>query len=208
VFEILSKYLHQYQQLYIPYIGTFEVVEQSARLEIADRLLYPPVFEIRYSEEGSVKDSQLEYLQEEWGTDLATVEKRLQQFGRKLKERLTGGPFNWQGIGLLSYRQNNVEFQGTPLTDLTPVEAHKVIRENVQHTVLIGEQEIQSGDVAGYIQDTSRKRSLLVIIGWIILALAILFIIYYFYKEGFKPESSGSRVKAVSALAVQSLWFH
>lgn len=206
--EILTKYLHQYQQLYIPYIGSFEVVVQPAKLDFADRLIYPPAFEIRYTEEGSLRDSQLEYLQEEWGADLSTAEKRLQQFGRQLKERLASGSFAWQGLGVLSYQHNRVEFQGMPLVDLAPVEAHKVIREDAQHTVLIGEQEVQSGDAAGYIQEAIRKRSVLVIIGWILLALAVLFLIFYFYKEGFKPESSGSRVKAVSYRAGQSVWFH
>lgn len=198
--EILTRYLHQYGQLYIPYIGSFEVVVQPARLEFAERLLYPPAFEVRHSEEGSLKDSQVEYLQEEWDTDGANVEKRLQQFGRQLKDRLSGGSFTWPGLGVLHYRQNRVAFEGTPLVRLAPVEAHKVIREHAQHTVLIGEQEVQSGDVAGYIQDTERKRSVLVVIGWILLALAILFLVFYFYKEGVNPESSGSRMKAVAAL--------
>lgn len=198
MFDILTRYLHQYGQLYIPYIGSFEVVEQPARLEFADRLVYPPAFEIRYSEEGSLRDAQVEYLQEEWDTDGSTVEKRLQQFGRQLKDRLSGGSFTWPGLGILHYRQNRVGFEGTPLVHLAPVEAHKVIREHAQHTVLIGEQEVQSGDVADYIQDTTRKRSVWVLVGWILLGLALLFLAYYFYKEGFRPESTGSKVRAAA----------
>lgn len=200
MFDILTNYLHQYQQLYIPSVGSFEVVEQPARLDFADRLMFPPAFEIRYSEEGMLKDSQLEYLQEELGIDLSAAESRLQQFGRQLKERLMRDAFTWQGLGVLTYGQNRVEFQGTPQVPLEPVEAHKVIREHAQHTVLIGEQEVQSGNVAEYLQDATRKRSVWVLIGWIVLALAVLFLVYYFYREGLKPESSGSRVKAVSAV--------
>lgn len=199
MFDLLTKYLHQYQQLYIPYIGSFEVVEQPARLEFAERLIYPPTTEIRYKEEGSLPDTQLEYLQEEWGTDGTTAEQRLQQFGRQLKDRLAGGSFTWPGIGVLHYRQNRIDLEAAPLVRLTPVEAHKVIRENAQHTVLIGEQEVQSGDVPGYIQETTRKRSVLVIIGWVLLALAILFLIYHFYTEGFRPESAGTRTKAMAS---------
>lgn len=201
MFDLLSKYLHHYQQLYIPYIGSFEVVEQPARLEFAERLIYPPTFGIRYKEEGSLSDTQLEYLQEELKTDRVTVEQQLQQFGRQLKDRLSGGPFTWPGIGILHYRQNRIDLEDTPLVHLEPVEAHKVIRENAQHTVLIGEQEVQSGDVPGYILDAARKRSVLVIIAWVLLALAILFLIYYFYKEGFRPESTGTRIRAIASLA-------
>ena len=200
MFDILTRYLHEYGQLYIPYIGSFEVVEQPARLEFADRLVHPPSFEIRYSEEGRLRDTQVEYLQEEWDTDGSAVEQRLQQFGRQLKDRLAGGSFTWPGLGILHYQQNKVNFEGAPLVNLSPVEAHKVIREHAQHTVLIGEQEVQSGDAAGYIQGTARKRSVLVLVGWILLGLALLFLAYYFYKEGFRPESSGSRQKAVAAL--------
>lgn len=200
MFDILTRYLHQYGQLYIPYIGSFEVVEQPARLEFAERLMYPPAFEIRYSEEGGLRDTQVEYLQEEWDTDGSTVEQRLQQFGRQLKDRLSAGSFTWPGLGILHYRQNRVGFEGAPLVNLAPVEAHKVIREHAQHTVLIGEQEVQSGDVAGYIQDAVRKRSVWVLVGWILLGLALLFLAYYFYKEGFRPESTGSKVRAAAAL--------
>lgn len=200
MFNLLTKYLHQYQRLYIPFIGSFEVVEQPARLEFAERLIYPPTFTIHYKEEGSLPEAQLEYLQEEWETDAAIAESRLQQFGRQLKERLANGSFTWPGIGILHFRQNRINLEEMPLVHLTPVEAHKIIRENAQHTVLIGEQEVQSGDVAGYIQDSAPKRSVLVIIGWILLGLALLYLAYYFYKEGFRLESTGTRTKAVASL--------
>lgn len=204
--ELLARYLYQYKQLYIPGIGSFEVVEQPARLEYADRLIYPPSAEIRYSEEGSLKDTQLEYLEEELGTDRFAIEKKLQLFGQDLKQRLNGTPFDWPGLGTLNWRHNKIEFEPIAVSGLAPVEAHKVIRENAQHMVLIGEQEVRSGDVADYLHGTGPKRSVLVLIGWILLALAVLFLIYYFYKEGIKPESSGSRVKAVAALATQPVW--
>lgn len=204
--ELLAKYLYQYKQLYVPGIGSFEVVEQPARLEYADRLIYPPVAEIRYSEGGNLKDIQLEYLEEELGTDRYTIEKKLQLLGQDLKQRLNGTPFEWPGLGTLHYRHNKIGFQAAPVSGLAPVEAHKVIRENAQHMVLIGEQEVRSGDVPEYLHGTPPRRSVFVLIGWILLALAILFLIYYFYKEGFKPESSGSRVKAGAALTVQPVW--
>jgi hypothetical protein len=208
VFDLLAKYLHQYKQLHLPGIGSFEVVEQPARLEYADRLIYPPQSEIRYSETGTLNDTQLEYLEQELGVDRFVVERQLQDFVQELKQRLNGQPFTWYGLGTLLLRQNRLEFRAEPLTNLTPVDAHKVIRENAQHTVLIGEQEVQSGDVPEYLHGTGRKRSIFVLIGWILLALAILFLLYYFYKEGFKPESSGSRVKAIASLFVQPVWFH
>jgi hypothetical protein len=208
VLELLAKYLYQYKQLYIPGIGSFEVVEQPARLEYADRLIYPPVAEIRYSEGGTLKDTQLEYLEDELGTDRFTIENKLQLFGQDLKQRLNGTPFEWPGLGILNCRQNKIVFQAAAVPGLAPVEAHKVIRENAQHMVLIGEQEVRSGDVAEYLNGASRKRSVFVLIGWVLLALAILFIIYYFYQEGLKPESSGSKVKAVAALSIQPVWFN
>ena len=206
--ELLAKYLYQYKQLYIPGIGSFEVVDQPARLEYADRLIYPPVAEIRYSEGGALSDTQMEYLEEELGTDRFAIEKKLQLFGQDLKQRLNGTPFEWPGLGTLNFRHNRVEFHPATVTGLAPVEAHKVIRENAQHMVLIGEQEVRSGDVPEYLHGTSPKRSVFVLVGWILLALAILFLVYYFYKEGLKPESSGSRVKAAKVLSIQPVWFN
>jgi hypothetical protein len=208
VLELLARYLCQYKQLYIPGIGSFEMVDQPARLDYADRLIHPPVAEIRYSEGGTLRNTQLEYLEEELGTDRFAIEKKLQLFGQDLKQRLNGTPFEWPGLGTLNFRHNRIEFQPATVTGLAPVEAHKVIRENAQHMVLIGEQEVRSGDVPEYLHGTPPKRSVFVLVGWILLVLAILFLVYYFYKEGLKPESSGLRVKAAKALSIQPVWFN
>ena len=208
MYDLLAKYLHQYKQLHLPGIGSFEVVEQPARLEYADRLIYPPHAEIRYSETGTLNEAQLDFLEEELGVNRYMVERQLLQFVQDFKQKLHVQSFTWHGLGNLSFRQNRLEFQPEQLSNLTPIEAHKVIRENAQHTVLIGEQEVQSGDVPGYLHGAGRKRSIFVLIGWILLALAILFLVYYFYTKGLKPESSGSQVKAVSTLFVQPVWNH
>ena len=135
MFTILAKYLHQYKQLHVPGIGNFEVVEQPARLEYADRLIYPPVFEIRHSEGGVLNQTQIEYLKEELEADQYIVEKKLEQFGQSLKQKLGDTPFNWPGLGTLNLRQNRLQFQTASIGNLSPVGAHKVIRENAQHTV-------------------------------------------------------------------------
>ena len=208
MFSVLTKYLHQYKHLYIPYVGSFELVEQPARLDFADKLIYPPVLEIRHFEGGTLKDAQVEYIKEELEVDTLTAEQKLKQFGQGMLSKLNGSSFTWNGLGTLIYNGSKVEFRQDQTNMLTPVDAHKVIRENAQHTVLIGEQEVQSGNVAEYIHASQKKRSYLVIIGWILLALAILFLIYYFYKEGFIPGASGSKNKVITPQLVLPVWIH
>lgn len=199
--SVLTKYLFASRQLYIPHIGSFEVVQLPARLDIADKLIYPPTCDILYKEGGAAREIQWSYLGEELETSPADVRQQLEQFGLKLKERLKESTFDWKGLGILEYKNNKVVFhQASHAGYLQPVEAHKVLRENAPHTVLIGEQEVHSHDVADLLHASAKKRSYTMIIAWVLLALAILFIIYYFYKEGFHIGSSGLKTKAVSVL--------
>ena len=83
-------------------------------------------------------------------------------------------------------------FSSLFLNKLRPVEAHRVMRENASHAVIIGDREIQSHEAAELLQEEHGK-SLLMIIVWILIALALLFIGYLFYTKGFSPLSSGSQ---------------
>lgn len=108
---------------------------------------------------------------------------------------------------------------------LLPVPANKVIRTQAQHTVLVGEREViaradqdkytvQEEDIIqeepknhdesttkeayitqeGYLPQ-ERKRPYVLIIGWILVLLAAVFIGYHFYIHGWKPASAGYQDK-------------
>lgn len=192
----LTSYLIQNRQVFIPHIGKFELYYKPATLDFANRLIYPPVNEVRFSEKGSLQQDQLSFLKEDLQTDIASLEEKLKTFGQSLRTSITYSSFDWQGLGELKYINDQLVFHPHDESYFQPVPANKVIRENAHHSVLVGEKEMHSGDTS-YINPETKviSPSIPVIIGWIIAVLAIAFIGYYLYKNNFHTFSSGTKQK-------------
>jgi hypothetical protein len=172
---------------------------KPATLDFANRLIYPPINEIRFTEKGTLQHDQLSFLKEELQIDTVLMEEKLKAFGQSLKRSIAHSSFNWSGLGELKYINAELVFHPHD-TFFQPVAANKVIRENKRHSVLVGEREMHSGDTS-YINTESKviTRSIAVIFGWIIALLAVAFIGYYLYKNNFHPLSSGTTRKLTSS---------
>jgi hypothetical protein len=194
VLSSLTSYLIQNRQVFIPHIGKFELYYKPATLDFANRLIYPPVNEVRFTEKGSLQQDQLSFLKEDLHIDIASLEEKLKTFGQALKTSIAHSSFDWQGLGELKYINDQLVFHPHDEFYFRPVQANRVIRENAHHSVLVGEREMHSGDTS-YINSETKaiSRSIPVIIGWIIAVLAVAFIGYYLYKNNFHPFSSGTK---------------
>lgn len=189
----LTTYLLQHKQVTIPHIGSFIVKHQPATLEFASRLILPPAEEVVYDQNDTVTDQQKAFLSEVMNISAGEVSQRLETLGRQLKESLARQSFEWRGIGRLEQQgMSGIVFNSLFQNKLKPVEAHKVMRENVSHSVTIGDKEMQLHEAAELLQEETPKSYLMVIV-WILIALALLFIGYLFYTKGFSPLSSGSQ---------------
>jgi hypothetical protein len=197
VLSLLTAYLIQYKKLFIPGIGNFELKRVPADLSFADRLLYPPTFNVIHHHSDQVDDQQISLLAEKQGTDIATTNIKLQELGKSIKNKLEKGSFRWNGIGVLSMQNNKVVFVQEDRVLLLPVPANKIIRDHVKHKVLRGDREYQDA-VDEEIIPAERKTSRLSYILWGALIIALIFTGYHFYQNGFKVASTGSKVKAVS----------
>ena len=73
---------------------------------------------------------------------------------RKLGSNLNS-PFYWKGFGWLRFTSDEMSFEPDEirLEALQPMSAERVLRKNVQHSVLVGDQEITSGQVTGVIRN-------------------------------------------------------
>ncbi len=186
----LTTYLLQHKQVTIPFIGSFELRQEPARLDFPSRLILPPANEVAYSENDKVDEKQLILLSEATATDVNQVQQQLQTLGKGLKESLAHAPFEWKGIGRLEQNGSGVSFYSTFHNKLKPVAADKVIREKASHAVTIGDKEMQSHE-ASEMLDAEPKKSYLTLIIILLLIAALLFIAYLFYTKGFSPLSTG-----------------
>ncbi|HEY0058353.1 MAG TPA: hypothetical protein VGB56_04405 [Flavisolibacter sp.] len=194
----LSSYLVQNKKVYIPCIGTFELQYKPAVLQFADRLIYPPSTEVLFVSEGSTSKEQVNYLGSQLNLDERDAEEKLRHFGEHLKRSIQESSFEWIGFGKLVLVDDAIVFEPAPSNALKPVAANKIIRENAHHDVLVGEKEMHSSDVS-YISDAAKPgRSYATLAGWIIVLLALAFIIYNLVQHGFHPFASGLQQKTFS----------
>jgi hypothetical protein len=203
VLSLLTKYLLQYRRLSIPNVGTFKLVQQPAEFNVVDKLVLPPEFLLNWSHNDSLPEHQLSYLAASVKADKEAVRDELEQFGGKFKTKIEKESLSWKGIGTLKKDNGVVVIEKELLQPegLNAVPAHRILRENVEHSMLVGDQQMTSQQVTDSLSQGDKKRSYIVIIGWILFALTLLAIVFLLYKNGFNPLSSGLKMKAaVNAL--------
>jgi hypothetical protein len=193
VLSSITKYLLQYHRVAIPNVGTIEIVQQPAELNFVDRLLFPPKYIAQLRKEPVITDHQLNYLASAGNTNKEVAREELEVLGEKIRRKIDKDSFHWNGIGLLSHDVSSFPVESLLLE---PVTAEKVKRENAEHNVLIGDQEIVSRQQStSHALSIRKKRPMIVTIGWIVLALALAAIIYFLVSGNFSIYSSGSRMK-------------
>ena len=189
--QTLTAHLLQSNQLHIPYVGLFRIEHNSAVLHFADRLLEAPYSKISFEPVDSSHDFKHEFAASD-----NSYEERITDFGQNLKNSLAASPFIWSGVGTLEIQNYQVVFQPEVNIPLSPVTANKVLRENRQHAILVGDQEQNSTDTSFIAEGTNKKKTWLWI-GWIIFLIALLLIGWMLYKDG---ALFGSKVKSGTAL--------
>lgn len=195
----IQNYLFQYKTVTVPEVGTFEVTHSPATLDVANQLISPPMPAIRFSQSAAVSGHQLQTFAAALDNDVTVAEKELIHFGGAFKKVLEQESFQWNGVGVLALMENNqVQFSANDAGGLLmPVPAQKVLRENVQHNVLVGDQEVQyTADEFEAGLPEPPARSWLLAICLVIVACAVAFIVYYLYVHNWSAEASGLRQKA------------
>ena len=198
VLSLLTKYLLQFRKLSIPHVGTFELVQHPAEFNVVDKILVPPSFTLNWNNSDVLSDHQVQFLANSINSDLESIKSELDQFGKKFSYRMRKEPFTWNGIADLKGSDSSIaiEQQSLVMDGLAAVPAHKVIRENVEHSMLVGDHQMTSQQVTDTLARPARKRSIAVLVGWILLILTILAILFILYRNGFNPLSSGLKMKA------------
>ena len=196
MFSLLTKYLLFYKRVSIPDIGSFVIVQQPATLNFVDRQLLPPVYKIVFDEKVAEDDGLIHFIGADTDIEPGAARHKLAQFGSALKSKLQEAPFIWKGIGKLEYADGIVFHADTPAATLSPVAAHRIIRENSNHTVLVGEQEMQSTSIEAARQEPAvkKRQPANIIIGWLLLTAAAAFIVFYCYSQNNILQSTGLKM--------------
>lgn len=202
--HLLTKYLLQYKTVSIPHVGTIQIVQRPAQLDVADKRLSPPAFVAELKQNEEVPEHQLNFLETCLDKTKDDVLKDLKLFGDKLQEKINGPGFEWKGLGFISRSTRSV-----PLTigGFEPIAAQKIARAGAEHQILVGDQQmtsVQMNERRTIADIVEEKKPWFVIAAWILLLLSILIIILFLYLGKFKVDAAGSKQKAISHISLFS----
>lgn len=188
----MTKYLILYKKVCIPHIGTFEVIQQPPQLNVADKLVYPPSFQTNFSTEDFIPEYQYDFLASA-EIEKEKIRKELFLFGEKLRNRIFQSPFYWKGFGTLRSNAGEIVFEAEKMETLSlqNIAAQKVLRENVQHRILVGDREISSQQINEGVNEIRTAIPWFIITGWAILIFTVIVIFLILYFKNFHGTATG-----------------
>jgi hypothetical protein len=194
--HLLTKYLLQYRTVTIPYIGTIQIIQHAPQVQLVDKQIEPPSFSAELKKEDEVSSHQLNFLNHFLQKGPGAVLEELKVFGNQLYDKINGPGFEWEGVGRLD---RSTQSFAIPIVGLNTIAAERMMRLNPDHQVLVGDREttsLQIADERSVGETQVRKRSVFVVIGWVLLVVSILLIGFFLYKGKFKVNASGSKQSA------------
>ncbi len=196
----LYQYFIQHRQLPVPGIGTFLLERKPALSDFPNKIINAPTYSIILKNAADTPaKSFFNWLAAAFGISDRDAVIRFNDFVYNLKQRLTqGDKIHWNGVGVLSAGlAGEIKFE--PELDNTqveaPVKAEKVIRENAQHTVRVGEDERTSAEMIDYLSQPAEKRKYWWALALAMALLAIMFIGWYLSAHGLATSAAGNSNK-------------
>jgi hypothetical protein len=199
--ELLTNYLLQYKTVTVPNVGTLHLVQQAPQLNVADKRLEPPSYIVEIRQEENATDHQLGFLQSFAGKDNDAVATKLELFGASLRQKISNGGFDWQGLGMITSDTQSLLLR---LAALQPLSAEKVIRQDAKHTILVGDREVTSDTLSDRNSNVAiprKKRTVSIFIGWLLLVLALLAIALLLYFGKFNVNAAGSKLPPTGSVS-------
>ncbi|MEP6846253.1 MAG: hypothetical protein ABI861_09630 [Panacibacter sp.] len=148
--QYLAKYFALYKKMVLPGIGYFNTTTQPAHLEFVEKTLHAPSYSITFRQDETADDTGfISFLIKETGLDQYEAASSFSQFIAQLKEKLQSGTaLQLPGLGVLTNNDSIYSFTAESLEQFFPgITAEKVIRQNAQHAVRVGEDEKNSTEM-------------------------------------------------------------
>jgi len=175
--------------LSLPGIGTFSLEKKPATADIANRVIQPPANEVVFSHAALTPTKTFfTWLAEKQKISYSEAIVGFNAFAYDLRtDLLSGMKITWPRLGILSKGIGN-EIVVEPAKDSFATEASvpavKVIRENAQHTIRVGEEERTSAEMEEILQTEGKGRSEWIWPAVIIAAVSIAAMLFFFSSGG------------------------
>lgn len=191
--HLLYKYLIIHKQLALPGVGSFYIVREPAKHDVANRVISPPVLNIDFNPQASDDNKTFSaFLSKEKGIDEATAINHFDDFARRLKQDIhSQKPVELPGIGSLRKTVNgDLTFEpANVLADyFPPAIAEPVLREKASYKIRVGETQRTSSQMRDALNDEPEtvydSKDYWWIYAIILTIIGIAAIVYYYQQNG------------------------
>jgi hypothetical protein len=161
--DLLNKYLILHKSINIPGIGTITVETQPAVTDFINRQIYPPKYVYRF-------DKYFDSPGKDFFNYLAAIQripdydaiKQYSDFAQDMRSSIkTNEKVLWKDVGYFKHNiSGEVEFE--PLEEAValyePVVAERIMRTNVSHAMLVGDQEKTSHEMTELLSEEKTRQ--------------------------------------------------
>lgn len=189
--DILKRYLFVHGRLGLPGIGSLKLVRVSAKNDFALKTMYPPFQQIHFiPEEPDFMQLQFQRLAVRIGKTEAQAASIIKDWISEFCSGLGEVPFHWEGVGTFSKSVNGkLEFIPDALSSngLQPVAYTHIVREKIEHTVKVGEDERTNVEMEHFFDEQKKAANAGVWVkaSLVLIILSLLFVFYRFTLGGF-----------------------
>jgi hypothetical protein len=200
MFESLYLFLIRQKQLCLPGIGTLSLQTSPAVAEFVDRSFLAPQFSFVFEEKEFSTKKIFSWLAASFGITEREAVIKFNDFLFDLKREVeTGNRVTWNGVGSFSRTAGGIVFHPEKKNARFqhPVVAEKVIRENAEHTMLVGEREKTSTQMTQMLSGKApiaveEKRSHWWLWPLVLIIISFIFLGWYFSAHGVNVSSTGN----------------
>ena len=201
MYEYLYRFLIKYKKLDLPGIGTVALHLRSSTSEITDRHFSSPGYFFTLQKGDEIPKGKLvSWLSSHFAITDSEALIRFNEFifdlTRKLKE---GKEIHWEKIGSFQKEPSGeIKFTSEEgeVSWLENVAGQKIIRENVEHRMLVGEVEKTSTEMNILLNSITGEKKYQWWLWPVVLLVAIfMFLGWYFSEHGITSASTGNHLK-------------
>ena len=202
--DLLNNYLAQFNKISIPGLGTIYLERIPAQSDFINKQLLPPSYRYRFDKYFDAPDKEFFafFAASREIPDYEAI-RQYNEWAQQFRESITTRhAVEWKEVGKL-YRDlsGEVVFEsyGSVESYYTAVPAVRVIRKNVEHTMIVGDREVSTKEMTELLGeapvDTYVEKESWLVYALIITAIACVVIFFHFYKNGITPASFGNQQK-------------
>jgi nucleoid DNA-binding protein len=206
--DLITSFIIQSKECRLRDVGKFRIVNNSARVDVANKQIAPPVIEIVFSSrEEKISDGLVKYVSEKKKIPVADALDELKRWCSDTKNRLKKGEeILLEPLGVLKKGPSGNEFVRNSKASINffePVVAERVIHENTEHEMLVGDKHTTSSVMNHYYQEeeTIPQSNRWKIFAIILLLIGLVLLFLHFYANPFSVKTVGNQQKVIPATA-------